>query len=60
LIQWAKQYTQLAYLQIRMEEENTASRAVAQSVGAVYVKTIDDFNTSTGRIATVYEYHFKL
>ncbi|MFK7797930.1 MAG: GNAT family N-acetyltransferase [Aureispira sp.] len=57
LTQWAKKHTQLAYLQIRMEEENTASRAVAQSAGAVYVKTILDFNTSTGRIATVYEYH---
>ena len=43
-----------------MEEENTASRAVAQSVGGVYVNTLKDFKTSTGRIATVYEYHLKL
>ncbi|MGH1339718.1 MAG: GNAT family N-acetyltransferase [Aureispira sp.] len=56
LIQWAKQHTQLAYLQIRMEEDNIASRAVAQSAGGGYVKTIHDFNTSTGRIVTVYEY----
>ena len=59
LTQWAKQHTSLAYLQIRMEEENTVSRAVAQSAGAVYVKTMNDYNTSTGRVSTVEEYHLR-